>query len=110
MHHEDIVAVSARDPRFAVRSRAALGGQSINTQMLTSHGRCGRAGRPDAAVKVVFASRKEGVTPSSTMSNTYFKAKQVCLGIQVVVLKCRAVKQSEHVLAHGKLTASASAS
>ncbi|CAM9143566.1 unnamed protein product [Scytosiphon promiscuus] len=37
---------------------------------------CGRAQRPDAAVKVVFALRKEGVTPSSTLSSTYFKAKK----------------------------------
>lgn len=42
--------------------------------------RCGRAQRPDAAVKVVFALRKEGIAPSSTLSNTYFKAKKVCQG------------------------------
>lgn len=41
--------------------------------------RCGRAQRPDAAMKVVFALRKEGITPSSTLSNTYFKAKKVGL-------------------------------
>lgn len=46
---------------------------------LHSRYRCGRAQRPDAAMKVVFALRKEGITPSSTLSNTYFKAKKVGL-------------------------------
>lgn len=41
--------------------------------------RCGRANRPDAAVKVVAALRKDGIKPTSAMSNTYFKAKKVCV-------------------------------
>ncbi|CAM9125160.1 unnamed protein product [Ectocarpus fasciculatus] len=37
---------------------------------------CGRAQRPDAALKVVFALKKDGIRPSSALSNTYFKAKK----------------------------------
>ncbi|CAM9131809.1 unnamed protein product [Ectocarpus sp. 12 AP-2014] len=37
---------------------------------------CGRAQRPDAALKVVFALKKDGIRPSSALSNTYFKARK----------------------------------
>ncbi|CAN0556828.1 unnamed protein product, partial [Ectocarpus sp. 8 AP-2014] len=40
---------------------------------------CGRAQRPDAALKVVFALKKDGIRPSSALSNTYFKARKVRL-------------------------------
>lgn len=48
----------------------------LNKSTFSLH-RCGRAQRPDVAVKVVFGMRKEGIRPSSTLSNTYFKAKKV---------------------------------
>lgn len=46
--------------------------------------RCGRAQRPDVAVKVVIDMRKEGIKLSSTLSNTYFKAKKVRSFLQFI--------------------------
>ncbi|CAM9211135.1 unnamed protein product, partial [Choristocarpus tenellus] len=37
---------------------------------------CGRARRADVAVKIVYAMRRDGLTPTSVQSNTYFKAKE----------------------------------
>lgn len=46
-------------------------------------------------MKVVFALRKEGITPSSTLSNTYFKAKKVGL-VLVWFEDISGVKNSEN--------------
>lgn len=50
-------------------------------------------------MKVVFAMRKEGIRPSSTLSNTYFKAKKVRIMLESAFLECILLYHFVHVSA-----------
>lgn len=69
-------------PRCTTWSLCSRSHDCAHNKSTISLHRCGRAQRPDAAVKVVFAMRKEGIRPSATLSNTYFKAKKVRLKLE----------------------------
>lgn len=68
----------------------------VLTVILPHCARCGRAQRPDAALKVVFALRKDGIVSSSTLSNAYFKAKKVCINL----LECFHVNTADVSVLH----------
>ena len=37
-------------------------------------------------MKVVYALRKDKITPSATLSNSYFKAKKVCVDVYMLLV------------------------